>query len=129
MKKKKAAGQLVEVECAFCKGVGTDPFDLMSPLSTCQVCSGTGRRQIEPPLHKCAFCGGSGVHPHSRMVCMSCNGIGQVTVPANAVCCPGCHGTGKESSHHFHDSVLSCLICGGKGVVDPESVVPSAEPV
>lgn len=129
MEKQKVAADLIDVECAFCKGTGTDPFDLMSPLSTCQVCSGTGWRQVEPPLHKCAYCRGTGVHPHSRMVCMTCRGVGQVTVSANAVTCPGCRGTGNESAHHFHDSVLSCLICGGKGVVAPESVIPIPESV
>ena len=129
MKKKKVDAQLVDVECAFCKGIGVDPFELMSPLSTCQVCTGTGRRQIEGPLHKCAYCRGTGVHPHSRMVCMTCRGVGQVTAPVNAVPCPGCHGSGKETDNHFFDSVLSCARCGGKGVVAADSVKPVPEKV
>lgn len=124
MKKQEASVALVDVECAFCKGVGIDQFELLSPLSTCQVCSGTGRRQIEPPLLKCAFCGGSGVHPQSRMVCTTCRGVGQVTVPIDAVPCPGCGGSGKESDHHYQESVLSCPVCGGKGVVAANKAAP-----
>ena len=30
-------------------------------------------------------------------------------------------GTGKESRHIYTDSVLSCTVCGGKGVVDRNS--------
>jgi len=31
------------IKCAFCSGSGKDPFDLLSPLSHCLVCSGTGQ--------------------------------------------------------------------------------------
>jgi DnaJ-class molecular chaperone len=111
--------QQVEVECAFCKGTGKDQFDLLSGVSTCQVCSGSGKRMLTAPVARCAYCGGSGVHPHSRMVCMTCRGAGQVSVPEDAVTCPGCSGTGKESRHVYSDSVLPCTVCGGKGLVDP----------
>ena len=30
------------IECAFCKGTGKDPFNLLSELATCQVCGGKG---------------------------------------------------------------------------------------
>jgi DnaJ-class molecular chaperone len=113
--------QQVEVECAFCKGSGRDPFDLLSTVSACQVCSGTGKRLLTAPVAKCAYCGGSGVHPHSRMVCMTCRGAGQVSVPEDAMPCPGCGGTGKESRHIYTDSVLPCTVCNGKGVVAKDS--------
>ncbi len=112
----------VEVPCAFCKGKGKDQFELLSSLSTCQVCSGSGTRLLVLPIAKCAYCRGSGVHPHSRLVCMSCNGAGQVTVPADAIICPSCNGSGQESDHHFRDSVLSCNTCKGKGMVHPSMV-------
>lgn len=115
--KTEPVANFVTVTCAFCRGQGKDPFDLLSPLSTCQVCSGTGQRLLALPIGRCAYCLGTGVHPHSRMVCMSCNGVGQVTVPVDAITCPGCHGSGQESDHEFPDSVLSCTTCKGKGVV------------
>lgn len=115
--KTKSTATIIEVPCAFCQGKGKDQFELLSPLSTCQVCSGSGQRVLALPIAKCAYCRGTGVHPHSRMVCMSCNGVGQVTVPVDAVTCPGCHGSGQESDHEFLDSLLSCTICKGKGVV------------
>ncbi len=121
MGKRKIYVEQVEVECAFCKGTGKDPFDLLSPLSKCQVCSGTGRRMITTPTRKCAYCHGTGVHPHSRMVCMTCRGVGLVSVPEDAVPCPGCGGTGNESRNYYADSVLPCMVCGGKGVVSPDS--------
>lgn len=73
------------------------------------------------PVAPCAYCGGSGVHPHSRLVCMTCRGAGQVSVPADAVPCTGCGGSGKESDHHYFDSVLPCMVCGGKGVISAKS--------
>ena len=35
-----------EVACAFCGGRGKDPFGIMSWLSTCCVCGGTGVVQV-----------------------------------------------------------------------------------
>lgn len=120
--------QTIEVECAFCKGTGKDPFELLSTISTCQVCSGAGRRIITTPAATCAYCGGSGVHPHSRMVCMTCRGVGQNSIPEEAVRCPGCGGSGKESDNHYFDSVLPCMVCGGKGVVDAQSAAARRAP-
>ena len=37
------ASQLEEVVCAFCRGTGKDPFDIMSSLSNCCVCGGRGK--------------------------------------------------------------------------------------
>lgn len=126
MAQQKKVAQPIEVVCAFCGGRGKDPFHLMSPLSTCQVCSGLGERILAAPVRRCAYCGGTGVHPHSRMVCMTCRGAGQVSVPAHTAVCPGCRGSGREADHHFADSVLACSICGGKGVVPAAQVRATA---
>jgi len=97
--------------CAFCKGKGIDPFGLLSPESTCQVCSGTGKVRVDPPRAMCAFCKGTGVYFDSRLTCTVCGGKGMVTVPKGAKTCPKCKGTGKGLDD------LPCLHCGGKGVV------------
>ena len=115
-----AAGTQVEVNCAFCSGQGQDPFGVMSPLSVCQVCGGTGRRALPAPTIPCAFCWGSGVHPASRMTCTTCMGVGHVHVPAATTPCPGCGGTGREANHNWPDSPLSCARCRGRGVVAVE---------
>lgn len=44
-----------EIRCAFCKGAGKDPFDLLSELATCQVCAGKGKVEVVEPAIKCAF--------------------------------------------------------------------------
>jgi len=85
----------VEVICAFCGGMGKDPFGIMSPLATCQVCSGTGRHTLRQPTAPCPFCQGTGVHPGSRNTCTTCGGVGTVEIPEDAVACPCCGGTGQ----------------------------------
>ena len=107
----------VEVTCAFCKGKGRDPFEIMSPLATCQVCGGAGHHFLRPPVARCAFCGGTGVHPHSRNTCTACDGVGTVEIPADAVSCPCCEGSGRAADYIWPDSPLSCGCCHGKGVV------------
>lgn len=107
----------VEVTCAFCRAEGKDPFDIMSPLATCQVCSGQGRHFLRQPIAPCAFCRGTGVHPGSRNTCTTCDGIGQVEIPDDAVPCPCCGGSGRAADHIWPDSPLSCSCCRGKGVV------------
>ncbi len=47
------------IECAFCKGKGEDPFELLSKLATCQVCGGTGT-ETESGL-PCIKCRAKGV--------------------------------------------------------------------
>jgi DnaJ-class molecular chaperone len=109
-----------DVTCAFCGGRGQDPFGIMSPLATCQVCGGTGRRSLHPPTAPCAFCRGTGVHPFSRLTCTTCGGVGTVEIPSDAVPCLCCGGTGRAADYANYiwpDSPLSCPCCGGKGVV------------
>lgn len=112
----------VDVSCAFCRGTGKDPFGIMSPLATCQVCAGTGQRSVQPPTARCAFCRGTGVHPGSRMTCTSCAGVGRVEMPADAVTCPGCGGSGRAADYRWPDSPLSCGLCHGKGFVPLQRV-------
>jgi len=107
----------VTVRCAFCGGAGQDPFGVMSPLSTCQVCGGQGKRFVRPPTAGCPFCGGTGVHPHSRMTCTVCGGVGTISVPEHAVDCGCCSGSGRAADSLWPDSPLPCSCCGGRGVV------------
>jgi len=102
--------------CRFCQGKGKDPFELLSALSTCQVCAGRGVIEVKEPSRECVFCGGSGVYPNTRLTCTVCNGKGFVTVPEKSVICSSCGGTGAE-----FESGLSCLQCGGLGVCRAET--------
>jgi len=73
--------RMKERECAFCKGTGSDPFNLLSKLAACQVCGGAGIVQVEEPAIGCIFCRGTGVYPHNgRVTCTVCKGKGMVTV-------------------------------------------------
>jgi DnaJ-class molecular chaperone len=103
------------VICAFCGGKGQDPFGIMSPLATCQVCSGRGQHTLHPPTAPCPFCRSTGVHPASRLTCTTCGGVGTVEIPINAVSCPCCRGSGRDADYLWPDSPLSCGCCGGKG--------------
>ncbi|MEI6683120.1 MAG: hypothetical protein WCO44_10860 [Bacteroidota bacterium] len=98
-----------QVKCAFCSGTGKDPFDLLSPISHCQVCNGTGQVMIEEPAKKCVFCSGTGKNPlGARVPCIVCAGKGSNHFE-NKVQCAQCFGTGKASDG------LPCSRCGGKG--------------
>ena len=102
------------IECAFCQGTGKDPFELLSPLATCQVCGGKGAVTVEEPAIRCAYCKGSGVHPYGvRITCAVCGGKGRVTVKEPTVACPACKGSGRAP-----ESRLPCLNCKGRGVVE-----------
>jgi len=101
------------ITCAFCKGSGKDPFDLLSELAICQVCGGRGKVEVKKPAIKCAFCKGSGVYHDTRVTCTVCNGKGVVTAPQSPTeWCPKCEGTGATI-----DSAMPCLKCKGKGLV------------
>lgn len=111
---------LVQAPCAYCGGRGKDRFQLLSTLSTCGVCGGSGAVEIEMPFHRCAFCNRSGVHPHKRLSCTACMGKGVIHVEEPVKKCPACQGFGRDATR---DSQLYCTTCGGAGVV---SVSPSA---
>ena len=101
------------ITCAFCKGTGKDPFNLLSELAVCQVCGGKGKVEVKEPAIECAYCEGTGVYPHgSRLTCTVCNGKGMVTVIGATEKCPRCKGTGMEI-----ESGLPCIKCRGKGVL------------
>jgi DnaJ-class molecular chaperone len=103
----------IETKCAFCKGTGKDPFDLLSELATCQVCGGRGKVEVAEPAIKCAFCKATGVYPrNARVTCTVCNGKGMVTVKGATEECFKCKGTGTAI-----ESGLPCIKCGGKGVI------------
>ncbi len=102
-----------QITCAFCKGKGKDPFDLLSELAACQVCNGTGKIEVEEPAIRCAFCRGTGVYYDSRITCTVCGGKGSVTAPkGEAIQCTECKGAGVAT-----DSRMPCLKCKGKGIV------------
>ena len=101
-----------EIECPFCEGKGTDPFEVMSTLSNCPVCNGKCRLSVKEPLQECAFCEATGVHPYTRMTCTACLGNGVVTMPRPVQKCAECGGTGANG----HDR-MPCTTCKGIGVV------------
>ena len=101
------------ITCAFCEGTGKDPFGIMSPLSSCQVCGGKGSVTVREPAIVCAFCEGTGVHDEQRLTCTVCGGKGMVSIKEPTEKCPHCQGTGVNTNINY----LSCALCGGKGVV------------
>lgn len=107
----------IKIACAFCDGKGTDPFDIISPLSKCQVCFGRGIVSVEEKTAECIYCKGSGRHPELRLTCPVCRGKGVVHIEESKVNCPECKGTGKTPGNK-----LPCLICEGKGTVYKEAI-------
>jgi DnaJ-class molecular chaperone len=101
---------LITVSCAFCRGRGKDPFDLLSSKAVCEVCGGRGQVTVAEPTFACAFCGGTGVYPGSRLTCTTCMGRGLVTIEEPAEACAACLGAGVVAGHS-----LPCSVCGGKG--------------
>lgn len=102
----------VITQCAFCQGEGRDPFGLLSPLSLCQVCKGSGEVAIREPAIECAFCYGSGVHRGQRVTCTVCRGKGMVHIEELTETCPNCNGEGVPPGDY-----LPCVECKGIGVV------------
>lgn len=109
------SGDRVTVKCAFCDGTGLDPFGVMSILSTCQVCRGSGKVTVTEPFVTCPFCNGTGVHPSRRYTCIVCKGKGVVSTPPEElrVTCPTCDGSGQSRTHWN----VPCLMCKGKGFI------------
>jgi len=97
------------IRCVYCSGTGKDPFDLLSPISHCQVCNSTGRVEVEEPLKKCVFCSGTGKNPlGARVPCIVCGGKGNNYCETDTIC-NQCKGTGKWSDG------LPCTRCKGIG--------------
>ena len=99
-----------EIVCAFCNGTGKDPFDLLSQISHCLVCNGTGSVDVAEPIRKCVFCGGTGKNPlGARVPCIVCGGRGHNHCACDTKCST-CKGTGKSRDG------LPCTRCGGIGL-------------
>jgi hypothetical protein len=101
-----------EARCAFCRGRGKDPFGIMSSLSTCCVCGGSGTVKVPLPSIPCAHCQGTGAI--KTLTCTVCSGKGAVFRPASPMLrCPVCRGTGDDSSA----PAMACLECRGRGFI------------
>jgi DnaJ-class molecular chaperone len=101
-----------EVMCAFCGGRGIDPFGIMSSLSRCCVCGGSGKVLVQVPHIPCAHCRATGAI--KTLTCTVCAGKGVVPRPAlPLVPCPICLGTGDDATA----PAMGCLRCRGKGRV------------
>lgn len=101
-----------EITCRYCQGAGTDPFKLLSAISTCACCSGRGIVQITTPYVACPHCSGSG--RIKRFRCTVCTGKGVIAKPAqNTTNCPTCGGSGSDA----HIPALDCLTCRGRGFI------------
>ena len=107
----------IKATCAFCKGTGRDPLGVLSHLSTCQVCGGSGEVRVRPPAVSCKFCEGSGVEPYSssRLICSACKGRAMVGAIENSVPCPTCGGSGIHPLQRT--MAFACDKCKGQGVV------------
>jgi DnaJ-class molecular chaperone len=102
-----------KVICSFCSGTGTDPFGIMSWISTCCVCGGKGLVTIQGPYTRCAHCQGTGAV--KTFTCTSCMGKGFVPLPLSPTSvCSECHGSGDDGSL----PAMACLKCRGRGFVD-----------
>jgi len=102
----------ITLKCAFCRGKGIDPFELLSKLSICQVCMGRGEVDIPEMAIECVFCNGTGVHRNQRLTCTVCGGKGMVAIREPVEVCSRCNGKGVTPADN-----LPCLKCGGTGVV------------
>ena len=112
----------VTATCAFCRGKGIDPFELLSRISVCQVCGGRKEVTVPAPAIRCAFCNGTGIHRDQRLVCVVCGGKGLVEIKEPLETCPDCNGKGVVEGDY-----LPCLKCKGKGVVTKKQAVNSGQ--
>ncbi len=105
-------GATTVVSCSFCRGTGTDPFGVMSWISSCCVCGGKGKLRIPVPYRSCPHCQKTGAV--KTFTCGVCRGTGYLAMPAGpTVACPECRGTGDAAGA----PALACLRCGGHGLV------------
>ena len=98
------------IKCSFCIGTGKDPYELLSSISDCQVCNGSGQILMDEPFKKCVFCSGTGKNPlGARITCIVCGGKGHNHYQNNTKCTQ-CKGSGKSSDG------LPCTRCKGIGL-------------
>ena len=116
---RKPAGGSTTITCAFCKGTGSDPYEVLSKLSNCQVCNGCGTVQVETPTVPCAYCRSTGKQRHTRLTCSACGGKGVIHLAGPTVKCPQCNGSGK-----MHGADLPCSLCKGAGLIARKSNAP-----
>lgn len=110
------AGGFEKVTCSFCGGKGTDPFGIMSWVSTCVVCGGRGKVLVPVFRWRCAHCRGTGAV--KTFTCTVCHGSGYVPeLPGPLRVCPECRGTGDDDAF----SALACRTCRGRGLVSRDS--------
>jgi len=110
------APEVMTVECAFCGGVGRDPYGILSKLSKCPVCNGRTKVKVAKPAYPCAYCHGTGKQRHTRLTCTVCKGTGYVTIAGPTSECPECEGSGKTRG-----SDLPCVFCRGAGLIAEKS--------
>ena len=104
--------QMETIICAFCRGAGKDPFDIMSSLSTCCVCGGRGTVTVSTPHVRCAHCRGTGAI--KTLTCTVCRGKGVIPVTDEPrISCSACGGSGDDGSA----PAMACLRCHGRGWV------------
>ncbi len=98
------------LSCSFCSGKGTDPFCIMSNLSSCCVCGGEGSVKVKVPYSRCVHCQGTGAV--KTLTCTVCRGTGYVAALTEpTVKCSSCNGSGDDTSA----PAMACLKCRGRG--------------
>ena len=112
MAEKAASAQFSQVPCAFCKGKGVDPFEILSKLSKCQVCGGRGKVTVKTPYEKCPACKGTGIFVTHRLPCAVCGGRGAVEKVQGRERCEKCKGDGIEI-----ETGLPCTTCYRLGML------------
>lgn len=98
------------IGCAFCKGVGKDPFET---VSVCPVCHGMKEHYILKPFSTCAYCKGTGIEFGTQNTCLSCHGKGKISNhKGKRKVCDVCCGSGMEQ-----ETKLTCHSCHGSGIL------------
>ena len=116
--------EMMIVKCAFCQGIGRDPYQILSKLSNCPVCNGRTTAKVRKPAYPCAYCHGTGRQRGTRLNCSVCKGIGQVTVAGPTAECPECKGGGKARG----GADLPCALCRGTGLLAEKSAAKATVP-
>ncbi len=112
LKNPQQSEEVLSVECAFCRGKGKDPFNLLSSLAECQVCVDRGAVKVPETDIECAFCKGTGVYPGKRLTCITCGGKGRAAVSESFEICRKYNGLGAPPNEN-----LPCVDCGDAGVM------------